>query len=207
MRSDGAIHQLMSQHLQIEIIETGDGIFTAFFSERGLARLHFPGGPGVRQFESREPMLEQRAWLRATELALNRALAGGEPGALPPLDLSAGTGFQQSVWKALREIPPGTTRSYGEVAQAIGRPGAVRAVGQACGANPVPVLVPCHRVLAAHGKLGGFSGGLDWKRRLLAREDVEFRESTPLLAGMQSVCDEPGSFKGHDRRPATLKNC
>ena len=61
-------------------------------------------------------------------------------------------------------------KSYGQVAQGIGRPGAVRAVGQACGANPIPVMIPCHRVLAAGGKLGGFSSGLDWKRKLLARE-------------------------------------
>ena len=66
----------------------------------------------------------------------------------------------------------GQTFSYGEVAKAIGRPKAVRAVGGACGANPIPVLIPCHRVLAAGGKIGGFSGGLDWKRTLLARENI-----------------------------------
>lgn len=65
---------------------------------------------------------------------------------------------------------PGEMCSYGELAGALGQPGAARAVGGACGANPIPVLVPCHRVLAAHRKLGGFSGGLHWKRRLLARE-------------------------------------
>lgn len=69
-------------------------------------------------------------------------------------------------------IPPGETRSYGEIAAALGQPLASRAVGGACGANPIPVLVPCHRVLAANGRLGGFSGGLDWKRRLLAIEGV-----------------------------------
>jgi O-6-methylguanine DNA methyltransferase len=73
----------------------------------------------------------------------------------------------------LRKIPAGQTRSYGEVAQTIGRPRAIRAVGGACGANPVPVLVPCHRVLAANKKNGGFSNGLAWKRRLLAREGVK----------------------------------
>jgi len=73
----------------------------------------------------------------------------------------------------MRKIPFGRTKSYGEVAQAIGKPKAVRAVGGACGANPIPVLVPCHRVLAAHGKIGGFGGGLEWKRKLLTREGVE----------------------------------
>lgn len=69
-------------------------------------------------------------------------------------------------------IPPAQTRSYGEIARTIGKPKAVRAVGSACGANPIPVLVPCHRVLAANRKIGGFSGGLAWKRTLLAREGV-----------------------------------
>ena len=88
------------------------------------------------------------------------------------MDLSAGSIFQQTVWRALEKIPTGQTRSYGEIARKIGNPKGVRAVGGACGANPIPVLVPCHRVLAANGKLGGFSSGLDWKRRLLAREGL-----------------------------------
>ena len=67
---------------------------------------------------------------------------------------------------------PSDRQGYSEVAKALGRPGATHAVGSACGANPIPVLVPCHRVLAANSKLGGFSGGLDWKRLLLAREGV-----------------------------------
>jgi O-6-methylguanine DNA methyltransferase len=71
------------------------------------------------------------------------------------------------------KISLGKTKSYGEIAAAIGNPKAVRAVGGACGANPVPVLVPCHRVLAANNKLGGFSSGLDWKRKLLAYEGVK----------------------------------
>jgi len=109
-----------------------------------------------------------------TETALKKILGGSEPKKFPPLDL-AGTEFQKSVWDALRKISAGKTKSYGEIAQAIGKPKAVRAVGGACGANPVPVLVPCHRVLAANKKLGGFSGGLDWKRSLLAREGVLLR--------------------------------
>ena len=72
----------------------------------------------------------------------------------------------------MRKISMGQTKSYGEIARAIGRPKAVRAVGGACGANPIPVLIPCHRVLAANGKIGGFSGGLDRKYDLLAREGI-----------------------------------
>jgi len=73
----------------------------------------------------------------------------------------------------LRKIKPGSTRSYSELAGAVGKPQAARAVGGACGANPIPVLIPCHRVLAANRKIGGFSGGLEWKRRLLEREGVK----------------------------------
>ena len=96
---------------------------------------------------------------------------------------SAGTEFQQRVWSALKEIPSGETRSYGEVAASIRSPKATRAVGSACGANPIPVLIPCHRVLASGGRLGGFSGGLDWKRRLLMVEGVfgETADQTPSL--------------------------
>jgi O-6-methylguanine DNA methyltransferase len=108
------------------------------------------------------------------ETALKNILAGRKPKDLPPLDL-AGTEFQKSVWSALRNISAGKTKSYGEIARAIGKPKAVRAVGGACGANPVPVLVPCHRVLAANQKLGGFSGGLDWKRSLLEREGIKYK--------------------------------
>ena len=110
-----------------------------------------------------------------TGTALKNILAGRAAKTLPPLDLSGKTEFQKSVWNALRKIPRGKTKSYGEIARAIGRPKAVRAVGGACGANPIPVLVPCHRVLAANKKIGGFSGGLNWKRDLLTREGVKFQ--------------------------------
>jgi O-6-methylguanine DNA methyltransferase len=102
---------------------------------------------------------------------LKRALAGRAPKILPPLDLSAGTAFQQRVWNQLVKIPRGETRSYGELAQAVRNPRAARAVGSACGANPIPVLIPCHRVLAKGKHLGGYSGGLEWKRKLLWREE------------------------------------
>jgi O-6-methylguanine DNA methyltransferase len=86
------------------------------------------------------------------------------------MDLSSGTDFQRRVWRALQKIPRGQTRSYGWVARKIGRPKAARAVGTACGANPVPIIIPCHRVIASDGSLGGFGGGLPLKRRLLALE-------------------------------------
>jgi methylated-DNA-[protein]-cysteine S-methyltransferase len=89
------------------------------------------------------------------------------------LDLTGATAFQARVWRAARLIPYGQTCSYGWLAGQIGRPGAARAVGQALGRNPLPVVVPCHRVLAAGGGLGGFSGGLAMKRFLLGLETVK----------------------------------
>jgi len=86
-----------------------------------------------------------------------------------PLDL-AGTPFQQRVWQELLKIPYGETRSYGQVARDMGAPAAIRAVGAANGANPVPIVVPCHRVVGANGKLTGYGGGLPLKQRLLALE-------------------------------------
>jgi methylated-DNA-[protein]-cysteine S-methyltransferase len=86
------------------------------------------------------------------------------------LDLSAATPFQRRIWQAARLIPYGETRSYAWVAAQAGNPAGARAAGQALGRNPLPVVVPCHRVIAANGSLGGFTGGLHVKRRLLALE-------------------------------------
>lgn len=86
---------------------------------------------------------------------------------------TGGTEFQRRVWSALRDIPAGETRSYGQLAAAIGAPRAVRAVGLANGANPVGVIVPCHRVIGAGGKLTGYAGGLERKRWLLAHEAAD----------------------------------
>jgi O-6-methylguanine DNA methyltransferase len=87
-----------------------------------------------------------------------------------PLDLDQGTPFQRSVWRALLDIPYGQKVSYKDVAQAIGHPSAMRAVGSANGANPLPIVVPCHRVVASGGAIGGYSGGLDVKEKLLELE-------------------------------------
>ena len=83
-----------------------------------------------------------------------------------------GTPFQCDVWRALADIPYGETISYAELAAMVGRPGAFRAVGQANGANPIPIVLPCHRVVASGGGIGGYGGGLPLKRRLLALEGV-----------------------------------
>ena len=86
------------------------------------------------------------------------------------LDLSEATDFQRKVWEATRRIPCGETRSYAWVAEQTGKPGAARAVGQALEKNPLPIVIPCHRVIASDGSLGGFGGGLAMKKRLLALE-------------------------------------
>ncbi len=90
------------------------------------------------------------------------------------LDLSAGTNFQRRVWEVTRLIPYGETRSYSWVAEKTGNRNAVRAVGQALGANPLPVIVPCHRVLSKDGSIGGYDGGVELKRYLLWREASAF---------------------------------
>jgi O6-methylguanine-DNA--protein-cysteine methyltransferase len=153
-------------------VATARGEFIAHYSERGLAALSFPGrgsAGGADRTPPRGVPSQIDRWHRITSNVLTETFAGREPLELPPLDLR-GTAFQKSVWNALKKIPRGETKSYRDIAVSIGRPQAVRAVGGACAANPVPILVPCHRVLAADKKLGGFSAGVEWKRILLSLE-------------------------------------
>jgi methylated-DNA-[protein]-cysteine S-methyltransferase len=105
------------------------------------------------------------------------AYFGGDLAAIDMLPVeTGGTPFQRSVWRALRDIPCGTTISYAELARRIGRPSAVRAVGLANGSNPVGIVVPCHRVIGSNGTLTGYGGGIERKRWLLAHE-----RATPTL--------------------------
>jgi len=96
-----------------------------------------------------------------------------------PLDLDQGTPFQQAVWQTLRQIPLGASMSYGDLAQSIGRPSAVRAVGAAVGRNPLCIVVPCHRVLGKNGALTGYAAGLERKVALLRLEGTPFRIGSP----------------------------
>ena len=160
-------------------IETSIGRFRAVFSERGLVRLDFPGDamtphPGPPP----QPGVPGRSvdlvgWEGGRETALERELNDYLEGRLRrftvPLDLR-GTAFQREVWGRVLEIPYGGTRTYAEVAGAVGRPRAARAVGAANGANPMPILVPCHRLVGASGSLTGYGGGVALKRWLLALE-------------------------------------
>jgi methylated-DNA-[protein]-cysteine S-methyltransferase len=110
--------------------------------------------------------------LKAARKAIRTYLAGKRSILDIPLDLDGQPLFRRKVWGVLRTIPYGRVRSYGWVARKIGTPLAARAVGGACGDNPIPLIVPCHRVVAGDGSLGGFSGGLATKKRLLRLEGV-----------------------------------
>lgn len=116
------------------------------------------------------PAAQRHGPTEAIAGALKRYFVG-EPDALAAIPVkTGGTAFQREVWRALRTIPRGATRSYAEIARQIGRPKAVRAVGLANGANPISVVVPCHRVIGADGSLTGYGGGLERKRWLLDHE-------------------------------------
>ncbi|WP_336488380.1 methylated-DNA--[protein]-cysteine S-methyltransferase [Methylobacterium nigriterrae] len=117
------------------------------------------------------PLIEDTSHpvLLETERQLAAYFAGTLKAFTVPLDFQ-GTEFQKSVWAALLTIPFGETRSYGDIARQIGRPGASRAVGAANGKNPISIIAPCHRVIGAAGALTGFAGGLDVKKRLLGLE-------------------------------------
>ena len=155
--------------MRYTILPTPIGPLVLAGPDERLACIGFPRGKGA--------VTTDTDWHRDdTAFAPARAqLEAYFDGRLIRFDLALaprGTPFQHAVWQALTEIPPGETISYGELARSIGRPGASRAVGAANGANPLPIVVPCHRVIGAGGTLTGFAGGLDIKRFLLALERV-----------------------------------
>ena len=164
----------------VEIVHTAEfetpvGSMLCASTERGLAYVRLPraGGRGFAGWlrrHARDARLEQGfAPNKAAIQQVLEYLDGKRSDFALPLDLR-GTDFQRRVWDALLEIPYGATRSYAEIARGIREPAAVRAVGAANGANPCAIVVPCHRVVATGGKLGGYAGGLPLKRRLLALE-------------------------------------
>ena len=147
-------------------------------SDAGLRRISF-GAPGPAAPPApRVPSPARRAILEKTRRALERYFSGtSEEFDGIPLD-PGGTDFQRRVWGCLRTIPAGETRSYGDVARAIGRPRAVRAVGSANRVNPLPIVVPCHRVIGSDGALRGYAGKVERKEWLLEHEGArQSRES------------------------------
>jgi len=160
--------------IEFAVLESPLGAVLIAATERGVCKVAL-GDDGARleaelrvQFSAAE-VEPSAGGLRRYGARIVRYLRGGDETLDLPRDVQA-TAFQQRVWEALREIPPGETRTYGQIAAAIGSPRAHRAVGSACAANPVALVVPCHRALPAAGGLGGFACGTERKRALLALE-------------------------------------
>lgn len=143
---------------EVLLARTADGLAGVWFE----GQKDHPGPLGA-------PVVPDDPLLTATVAHLGAYFGGAAAAFALPLDLH-GTPFQRAVWQVLLGIAPGRTRSYGEIARAVGAPSAVRAVGAAVGKNPVSVIVPCHRVLGRNGSLTGYAGGIDRKRALLALE-------------------------------------
>jgi O-6-methylguanine DNA methyltransferase len=144
--------------------------------EGAICRLHFMGnqkqGSVLKNWHIKWPRTKFIEDKQASKKAAQRIF--GKTSRSPErinIDM-CGTRFQQSVWKTLMTIPAGKVMSYADIARRIRKPNAARAVGNAAGANPVPILVPCHRVIASDGKIGGYSGGLAIKKRLLKQENI-----------------------------------
>ena len=164
--------------MKFSVVRTDLGWIGLAFSDRGLRAATLPTCTAGEA--------EEQLRIRGASRPASENYAGGWPDTLRryargemaspagELDLAQGTPFQRDVWRALLDIPCGQTRTYGQIAAQIGRPRAARAVGQAVGANPLPIVIPCHRVVATSG-LGGFGGGLEMKRRLLQMEKAPLR--------------------------------
>ncbi len=159
--------------IRFAIIDTILGKMLLAATEKGICRLSFDEDESalVRRF----PQATIEPGGAAMAALVTGAIAAVEqPATMPELPIDvAGTAFQEAVWQELRRIPPGETRTYAQIAAAIGKPGAVRAAGSANGANNVSVLIPCHRVIRTDGTLGGYAYGLARKAELLKREGVE----------------------------------
>jgi methylated-DNA-[protein]-cysteine S-methyltransferase len=174
------------------LFDTAIGLCALAWTERGVAWVQLPDAGEVatrKRLLARYPdALEAPARgdvKRAVEV-MRKHLAGRlDPMERLELDYSGLPLFHRRVYEALRKVGPGQTVGYGELAGRLGSPGAARAVGQAVGRNPFPIVVPCHRVLAAGGRVGGFSayGGVDTKRRMLAIEGVTLGPSRGTPSG------------------------
>ena len=147
---------------------------------KGICRLTFGEDEGAlrRRFPNAEILRDDGTIAPWVEGALKAIRTPAEAPEVP-VDVR-GTAFQEAVWRELRKIPLGQTRSYADIAAAVGQPGAVRAVGTANGSNPVSVLVPCHRVIRSDGSLGGYGGGLENKEKLLKAEGISLERQGRL---------------------------
>ena len=152
--------------MNYHFLETPIGTLRLVSNGDGLTSIEFPGRHGIIEEGDNQVM---DPVLTAAAEQLSEYFAGTRNHFKLPLN-PGGTTFQQTVWSALAEIPYGQLRSYKDIAEAIGKPKAVRAVGAANGRNPLPIVVPCHRVIGSDGSLTGFAGGLPAKTRLLTLE-------------------------------------
>ena len=152
------------------VVQTSLGAMLVAATDKGICRLSFDEGEGdVRRLFPRADIAHGGAALDG--LIKGAVIAVEQPRHMPDLPLDvAGTAFQQAVWRELMRIPAGETRTYAQIAAAVGTPKAVRAAGSANGANRVAVLIPCHRVIRTDGTLGGYAYGLERKAKLLAAE-------------------------------------
>jgi methylated-DNA-[protein]-cysteine S-methyltransferase len=154
----------------VYLAETPVGPLKLYFTDQGLTALEFAGEGSSPGPEPDPPPPHLKPLIEAVKQQLTAYFAG------VPADFSSlaldpqGTPFQLQVWRELRRIPRGQAISYNELAQRLGNPKASRAVGQANGRNPIPIIIPCHRVINANGTLGGYSSGLERKRWLLRHE-------------------------------------
>ena len=173
-------------------LETRVGPMLTVVHDAGLCALEFDDGRRLGRLEARLRRhypgctIEEgtHGVIRQVERWLDAYFAGRESDTSGiPLD-PRGQPFEMLVWSALRQIPPGTTTTYGAIASQIGSPGAARAVGLANGANPIAIIVPCHRVIGANGTLTGYGGGLDRKAWLLNHERAHFF----ALQGSPAAC-------------------
>ena len=164
----------MGEKLRYTVFQTDAGWMAVMTSERGLVRVTLPRPSADEATKALGERANQATHSdeRFADLVyrLQGYFRGENPSFTETLDLSGSTPFQHAVWEGARRIPYGETRSYGELAEEIGRPGAGRAVGQAMSRNPVAIVIPCHRVVASGGKLGGFGNRLDLKWSLLSLE-------------------------------------
>lgn len=161
--------QIQSPWGQITLSASPDGLNGVWFE----GQKHHPNISAWPQSPRHATLRQAEALLRDySQSQLPRQQAARQWLKSLPLDLSGGTAFQQAVWQALLSIPLGATSTYGELAAAIGKPSAVRAVGTAIGRNPISILIPCHRVLGRQGQLTGYAGGVWRKQALLQLENA-----------------------------------
>lgn len=160
--------------MEYTVFNTEMGWVAIIGSERGLVSVSLPHSSAEEAHHSIRADIEHATSSPGRFKDLTKRLkayfSGHRASFTDELDLSQATPFQTKVWQAARLIPYGETRSYGWLAEKAGRPGAARAAGQALGKNRLPIIIPCHRVIGSDGNLGGFSGGLNMKSRLLQLE-------------------------------------